>query len=426
MASGRVIFVNRYFYPDFSATSQMLFDLTERLVERGIEVAVVCSRQLYDNPEAALPAHESLCGIRIHRVWTSRFGRDHLVGRALDYATFYPSAALALFRMVRRGDVVVANTDPPLISIVAALVARTRGAHLVNWLQDVFPEVASHLGANPLPRWLDAVLRSLRDRSLAVARVNVVLGGRMRRHVEERSIPRERIEIIENWADGDLVVPKPVEASELRRQLRLADKFVVAYSGNLGRAHEYETLLHAAEILRHDPAIVFLMIGGGAKMQQLHTEVERRKLQNFRFLPYQPREQLGDALAAADIHLACLLPQLEGLIVPSKFYGILAAGRPTIFVGDRDGEIARVISEARCGAVVQTGDAAALASAVVQLRDLPELRFASGARARELFASKYTVKRATEQWLDVIACAQGTARAPMTINVHTGAPAARR
>jgi colanic acid biosynthesis glycosyl transferase WcaI len=298
---------------------------------------------------------------------------------------------------------VVAKTDPPLISIAAAIVAGLRGARLVNWLQDVFPEVASHLGANPLPQWLNAALTGLRDRSLIAARVNVVLGGRMRRHLEQRRIPPERIEIIENWADGEMVAPKPVERSALRSALGLGGKFVVAYSGNLGRAHEYDTLVNAAELLRETPDIVFMMIGGGAKMQQLRAEVQRRMLESFRFLPYQPRDQLSDALAAADIHLACLLPALEGLIVPSKFYGILAAGRPAIFIGDRDGEIARIITDARCGAVVQTGDAAALAQIIARLRAEEGERTQMGVRARQLFASKYTVERAAEQWLHVIA-----------------------
>lgn len=398
----RIVFVNRYFYPDVSATSQILFDLARRLVVHGIDVHVVCSRQLYDDAAAKLPAHETICGIEVHRALTTCFGRSKLVGRALDYASFYITGASKLAQLLRSGDVVVAKTDPPLVSIAAAAIARVRGARLVNWLQDVFPEVATYLNANPLPAWLDEALKRLRDRSLRWAEVNVVLGTRMREHLERRGIPSDRIRIIENWADADIIEPKSVEASCLRKELGLASKFVVAYSGNLGRAHEYHTLLGAAEAMRTDGDVVFLMIGGGAKMAELRFEVEARGLPNFVFLPYQSRETLADALAAADVHLACLLPELEGLIVPSKFYGILAAGRPAVFIGDHDGEIARIIDEVRCGAVVRSGDVHALVRALWMLRRA-ELRKDLGTRARQLFLQKYTVARATEQWMNVLA-----------------------
>lgn len=398
----RVVFINRYFYPDVSATSQMLSDLARRLAQHGVEVHVVCSRQRYDDSSARLAAQETVDMVHVHRVWTSRFGRGRLLGRAMDYASFYISSALRLFGLLRVGDVVVAKTDPPLISIVALALAHVRGCLLVNWLQDIFPEVAEHLGANPLPRWMNELLLRLRDRSLARARMNVVLGSRMREHLERRRIPGNRIRIIENWADEDSVAPKATQASTLRGVLGIADNFVVAYSGNLGRAHEFETILAAAEQLDGNGSVVFLMIGGGVKMEQLRRASEGKALGNFRFLPYQPRAMLADALAAGDVHLACLLPVLEGLIVPSKFYGILAAGRPVVFIGDAQGELARVIDGADCGAVVRLGNAVGLIAALNTLREQPQLRLAMGERARALFLQKYSVTRATRQWLDLL------------------------
>jgi colanic acid biosynthesis glycosyl transferase WcaI len=398
----RVVFVNRYFFPDLSATSQMLTDLACRLAQQGMEVHVVCSDRLYDDSSRKLAANEMVRGVRVHRARTSSFGRGRLLGRAVDYASFYVTASAKLLRLLRQGDTVVAKTDPPLISIVAAAIAKLRGARLVNWLQDVFPEVASHLGSNPLPAWLDERLTKLRDYSLAAAETNIVLGTRMREHLENRHIPRDRIRVIENWADGDAVIPKSPESCGIRAQLGLGDKFVVAYSGNLGRAHEFETMLAAAERLRDDARMVFLMIGGGAKMQQLQAAVTAQQLPNFRFLPYQPRELLSDSLAAADVHLACLLPQLEGLIVPSKFYGILAAGRPTIFIGDTDGELARIIASTGCGVSVGIGAVDDLVRAILELAADRTTRDRMGASARALFVEKYTIGRATRQWLEVL------------------------
>jgi glycosyltransferase involved in cell wall biosynthesis len=405
-----VLFVNRYYAPDVSATSQMLTDLAEGLARSGIDVSVLCSRQLYEDPLAALPAQEVIRGVRVWRVRTARFGRGNLSGRALDYATFYLAATAALLRQARECDVLVVKTDPPLLSLIGAFVARRRGVACINWLQDVFPEIASRLSLSPLPPTLESRLAAWRDRSLTAADANVVLGTRMRDYLAGRGVPLARISVGENWADEDTISPRPAAASALRRRLALGESFVVAYSGNLGRAHDVDTLLAAAQVLRDDPGTVFLLTGGGANMRALESVARQRGLTQMRFLPYQPRAALADSLAAGDVHLVMLLPQLEGLIVPSKLYGVLAAGRPVVFIGDPGGELAQLIAESRVGFTVACGDGAALCRALRSLRDDPAERERMGARARALFEQRYTLARALARWRSLLA--QAAARVP--------------
>lgn len=397
-----VFFVNRYFYPDQSATSQLLTDLAHALCEARFEVHVICSRQRYDDPGARLQSKESIGSIRVHRVWTSRFGRVRLLGRALDYATFYFTSWFAMLRLLRKGDTVIAETDPPLMSIVAMIAAKLTGARLINWLQDIFPEVASSLGANPLPLPLDALLRRWRNASLRFAQINIVLGERMHDQLRSLGIPDQRIQIIGNWAEPDAAVPAPVGDSALRSRLGLSDKFVVGYSGNLGRAHDYLTLLGAAESLRSQTDIVFLMIGGGAGMAQLSEAVHARHLQNFRFLPYQPREALADTLAAADVHWVSLLPALEGFIVPSKFYGILAAARPVVFIGDLDGELAREIKSCKCGATVAVADVAQLTRLLGAWKTDSKGRDNMARLGYQRCREHYCAQRAFAQWIEIL------------------------
>jgi len=397
-----IVFVNRYFYPDQSATSQLLIDLARALTQTSFTVHVICSRQRYDDPAARLAPQESIDGVTVHRICTTRFGRKRLLGRVVDYATFYCFSALTMLRLLRRGDTVIAKTDPPLISIVAMVAAKIKGAQLINWLQDIFPEVASLLGANPLPRPLDALLRHCRNQSLRSARVNVVLGECMRDRLLRLGIPANRIEIIENWAKCSQDAPKEASHGVLRAKLEVVDKFVVGYSGNLGRAHEYQTLLGAAEILKNDGEILFLMIGGGAGMSKLLEVTIERGLDNFLFLPYQPRENLCDSLAASDVHWVSLLPELEGLIVPSKFYGILAAARPTVFIGDPDGELARAIRAGQCGVTVRVGDVDALVGAVRHLKNDPAHRRRLGSNAYQRYCEHYSAARAFDRWIRVI------------------------
>jgi glycosyltransferase involved in cell wall biosynthesis len=404
--SPRIVFVNRYFFPDQSATSRMLTDLAFRLAERGVSVAVITSRQLYENPRAALPPYEVTNGVSIHRVSTAVRGRARLAGRALDYLSFHVAAGMALLEHLRRGDVVVAKTDPPLISTVVSYAARWRGAVLVNWLQDLFPEVASVLTPNLIPKRIESQLIAARNRSLRRAAMNVVLSTGMRDRVVSAGIDSARVRVVPNWADTNSVVPQPTADSATRQRIGLAGRFVVGYSGNLGRAHEFETLIGAARLLRSNSEFAFLITGGGAKAEAVRNSVQAQGLDSFYFQTYQPAELLSDSLAAADVHFVSLLPALEGLIVPSKLYGILAAGRPVVFIGDTASDLARLVRDERCGIVVAVGDSEALAAQLRALRDDPARLESMGVRARELALERYTKEHAVSEWLallDVIA-----------------------
>jgi glycosyltransferase involved in cell wall biosynthesis len=407
----RLIFLNRYFHPDHSATSQMLSDLAFALKANGLSVQVITSRQRYELAAAELPRRECIAGVDVERVWTSRFGRRNLVGRGADYATFYCAAGWRLWRHARKGDVVVAKTDPPMLSVVVAPLCWLRRAKLINWLQDVFPETAAILRLGGVRvRAIYALLRLLRNRSLRAAVANVVPGERVAEHLKREGIRPALIRTIPNWADGSVIEAIDLRANRLRAEWGLSSNFVVGYSGNLGRAHDIATLLEAIAILERqssepsrpqpaeDRAVRWLFIGGGALLARLQEEVARRALTSVLFKPIQPRERLSESLSTADVHLVSLRPELEGLIVPSKFYGIAAAGRPTIFVGDTDGEIARLISRHQCGCAVAMGDGRGLAQAIRGFAADPEHTRAMGVRARQAFAREFDKPIAVAKW----------------------------
>lgn len=402
MGAPKVLFVNRFFYPDHSATSQILSDLAFDLAREGVDVGVITSRLRYDDASAELPSFEMVHGVSVHRVWSSRFGRAQLLGRAFDYGTFYFGAGAALWRLANKNTVVVAKTDPPLISLMATPVAKLRGAKLVNWLQDLFPEVAGALGMRAVQGPVLRVLRQARNAALRRADINVVLGDRMLALVQRQGVARERTRVIHNWADGVAIRPVPTHQNLLRSTWGLANKFVVGYSGNLGRAHEFDTILGAAEALKNNGDIVFLFIGAGAQRGSVEQEATRRGLSNVVFKPYQPRENLSESLGVADVHLVTLNPSLEGLIVPSKFYGIAAAGRPTLFVGDVTGEIPAILASSGSGYSVATGDVDALRSFIEKLAGDAALCSAMRTQARTLFEARFDRKLAVQAWKEVL------------------------
>ena len=399
MPRPRLLFVNRFYYPDHSATAQILTDLAEALAARGWDVGVIASRLRYDDPAALLPAHDTHAGVGIRRIWSSRFGRAGLAGRAIDYLSFYVTAFFALLATARRGDIVVAKTDPPLLSVVASVAVRLRGATLVNWLQDLYPEVAAELGVGAMRGPLGRLLRGRRNASLRRARLNIAIGERMAERIAAEGVPAERIAVMPNWSDEAAIRPIARAAVALRDEWGLGDAFVVGYSGNLGRAHEFETLLGAARLLAHRDDIVFLMIGGGHESARLAARVADEGLADrFRFRPYQPRERLSESLGAADVHWLSLRPEMEGLIVPSKFYGIAAAGRPVIAITDLDGEIARIVRREDCGMAIAPGDAPGLAAAIEDLAGDPARVAAMGGAARAVIEREFGRVDAFERW----------------------------
>lgn len=397
----RIIWVNRFFYPDESATSLMLTDLVRTLAVQasGPDHHLVTSNGRYAGgdgaPVAALP------GVAVHRI--PAFGRNNasLALRLVNFALFYCGALLLLLRHARRGDVIVALTDPPLVGTVAAFAARVTGARLLHWVQDIFPETASRLGFARQGGAFETALVRLRDRAWRNGATCVVIGERMRQFLAEHDVTPERIAVIPNWADDHAIRPVAVADNALRREWGYAsDDCVIGYSGNLGRAHDVATKVNAIKRLCDSGPknLRFVFIGGGARQEELRHLADDWNDDLLAFRPYQPLARLGESLSVPDVHWISLLPQLEGLIVPSKLYGALGAGRPVVFVGDPQGEVARLVAAGECGASFAPGDGAALASYLARLAEDPGLRWQLGANARAFLEQNLAREVRIAQW----------------------------
>ncbi len=372
----------------------MLSDLAFHLAGAGRDVHVIASRQLYDDADARLPAYEIANGVSIHRVATSRFGRHSLAGRALDYLSFYASAARKLLHVAQRGDVVIAKTDPPLLSVLTWALS-FRGFSRVNWLQDLYPEVAAAAGVAGAGGAIGRALGGLRNASLRGA-VNVVVGRDMAARLGGH------LHIIENWADDEAFAPGEPSANPLRGEWGLSDKFVVAYSGNLGRAHDIDTVLAAANRLRGHSEIVFLVVGGGHGLAAMQARVKSLGLANVLFQPYQPRENLSRSLGAGDMHWLSLKPGFEGLVLPSKFYGIAAAARPMLVIGSPHGELGKLVREYDCGHAVAPGEGEALAGHILALSQDRARAREMGSHARAMLDARFGKARALGRWRELL------------------------
>ncbi len=382
-----VVFFNRSFYPDGAATGQLLTDLAEGLVEQhGWRVTVITGVPLVpsrpDLPRLGgwLVGREHYHGVAIRRARGTRFDKRRFAGRAANYMSYFLTACWAGLR-VERPDVVVAMTDPPIIGLAAWLAAKRAGAPLVMAYQDLFPEVTTLLEdfhSDAIDRGLQRVNRFLCRRATRI----VALGETMRRRlIENKGAREEQTVVISNWADTTAIVPGD-KANAFAREHGLADAFVVMHSGNVGLSQSLETIVEAASLLRDLPDLRIVFQGEGVKKADLQRQAAALGLSNVLFLPYAPKARLGEAFAAADVFVVSLQRGLAGYIVPSKLYGILAAGRPYVAAVEESCEVAAITRARQCGLVAEPGDAASLAGRIRELYEDRSLTRRLGANAR--------------------------------------------
>ncbi len=382
----RVLFLNRSFWPDREATGQFLTELCDDL-SADHEVTIVAGPSYHTKDGNAagfrLWSQERHGKVTIIRTWGTRFSKSNLAGRLVNLGTYYLLAAIVAFRLPRP-DVIVAETDPPLLGALAAVLKRRWGCRLVYNVRDLYPDIAEVTGGVRSPFLLD-LLRRGNDYAYQRSDLIVTLGHDMARRIVDKGVPPDKVVVVPDWVDCGRI--RPLDSNPFRRGF--GDKFVVMYSGNIGLSQQLETVLEAADSLRADERILFAIIGEGARKKWLQERAHAMGLTNVTFMPYQPLEKLGESLSAADLHLIPLAAGAAGCLVPSKIYGILAAGRPFIAMMEESAEVAQIAREDAVGFVVQPGSVEALSCAIREAVDSPERLRQMGVRARRLAEMRF-------------------------------------
>ena len=394
----RLLVLNQYYWPGVEATANLLAELCEALAET-YDVTVITGAA------RGLPAHQVRNGVEIVRVRSTTYDRTQLFRRAANYLT-YVLGLIWKAMLSKRPALVVCMTDPPFIGAIARVVAARFRAPLLVVMQDVFPEIAIRLGRLRSPA-LIRLLRFLIDPSLRAADRVVVIGETMKRRVEAKGVASERIRVIPNWGDASSVRPNPRD-NDWARKHKLSKHFVVMHSGNIGHAQNLDALVRATTFLRDLEDLSVVIIGSGARRAELVALARLLEADKVHFLPYQERTVLSLSLSAADVHVVGLTRGLAGYVVPSRLYGVLAAGRPVIAAADPESETALLVAEVGCGVVVPPGDPFALAKAIrashAGVYDLAEM----GRRARAYAESESDRRIAVQRYREVLGELQAT------------------
>ncbi|MDB5491885.1 MAG: glycosyl transferase group 1 family protein [Micavibrio sp.] len=385
-----VLFLNRVYPPVRGATGRVLRDLARAFVRDGWDVTVVTTgtaeREEKDGP------------IRIVRVAAALKNKS-----VFGYAGVW-------FKLLRAGmklpahDLVITMTDPPMLITAGQMIAKSKKSRHMHWCQDLYPDLLPTLGIN-LPDFMLGLLRKQSRRDMGACDKVVTIGRCMARNLTHSGVDAKKISVIPNWPDfelipgrgprfsvksrfrranGDAANAKEAAAAAVARPheqlFRDGDnpKFRVLYSGNLGRAHPIGTVLDAAEILgREAPDVELVFVGDGTGQDRLMAERARRRLENIRFLPWQPASRLRELMESGDVHLISMTHDAAGMLVPSKLYSALAVARPCIFIGPAQSEAARVINDFKAGRVVSQGDAEGLANTIMDFRNSGEMWMAA-------------------------------------------------
>ena len=377
----RIIFLNRSYWPDIEATGQLLTDLCVGLSDR-FDVHVVCGQP--NSPESGAKfvseGVETCSGVTVHRLSHRKFDKKNPFGRILNLLSFYRATDNFLGDSDLEADVVVSETDPFLLPIAGARFAERVGASHITYLQDIYPDVAEAVGKSRVP-FVSSCIRSKLRRIYQRANRVVVLGRCMRDRLTgpQWGVPRDRIEIIPNWADCEKIQPVDHQHNSFRTKFELDDRFVVMHSGNMGLTQRLDVLIDAANHPDWPERATLLLVGNGASKDRLVAKAQQLDLfgNRVQFLDYQPRSELTSSLSAADVHVVSMHENITGCLCPSKLYGIMAAGRNVIAIADAKTDLCRTINERELGWCVPPGSPDSIAKAVSEAETLASSNVAS-------------------------------------------------
>jgi len=341
-----LLVINQYYHPDLASTGQLLTELCEGLTDHFNVTALVGSPSYSANAKNSPQNADRESKVNVTRVFNTKFVRSNLVGRLLNYVSFMIFATLkGVF--LEKHDLVLVMSDPPTVNFIGYIIKKVKGSKLVQICQDVYPEVAQILGKADNPLMIKA-FSSMNRIAQSSSDGLIAISSGMKQRLIQKKLIKEKITVIENWIDTNLVTPES-KTNQFSRSKNISDKFVVMHSGNIGLSQELDVFIDTAELLKDEKSIAFVIIGDGALKKQLVERSTNKNLKNLVFLPYADKKELKYSLSAADVHFISLKKGLKGLIIPSKIYGIMAVAKPVITCMEEGDDILKLVEDHNFG-----------------------------------------------------------------------------
>ncbi len=398
-----ILVFNRSFWPDMEATGQFLTELCEQL-SKIYKVTVIAGSSYYIKKRSfrlfRFYSQETFRGIEILRVRHTQFWKASLIGRLVNWCTYSISAFVVALKI--KPKIIIACTDPPFLGIVALLLSRFRSVPFIYNCRDLFPDVGWAVEKLKQGSFLSRAYDYFNQKAFNAAGLVVCLGQSMKNKLIAKGISEARIKVIPDWVDTSTIKPIPKADNLLLKKFIPANKFIIMYSGNLGLSQNLSLILQALKMVKNPTSFYLLFLGEGAAKEGLKEQARLLGMENVLFLPYQPKERLSFSLGMADLHIVSLKKGMAGVVVPSKVYGIMAAGRPYLAVTDRESEAACLAQRYGCGLWVGPDDAARIAESLDWALDHPNELEEMGRRGRHIAETQFDKDIVIKEWLSIL------------------------
>ncbi len=351
-----------YYYPDVASTGQILTELAEGLNDT-FHTTVICTVPSYTGK---IPQHyrkhkyyfENIGGVDVLRIRIPEFRKNFALSRIFNIVSYFFSAILATFR-VEHQDYVFTISQPPMLGGMLGVIGkRIKKAKLIYNIQDFNPEQVQAVKFTHNKLILDIMMKLDKYSCTQADRV-IVVGRDMIGTLKKRFDTLPPYAYINNWIDEKEIVPLLPDNEQVmrfKRQYGLQGKLVIMYSGNIGLYYDLLNIMKLIEGFRDQEEVVFAFIGEGSMLEELQTYREKKQLSNVVFIPYQDKDKLVYSLNAGDIHFVVNAKGIKGVSVPSKLYGVMAAGKPVLGILEEGSEARLIVEESGCGISVEPGD----------------------------------------------------------------------
>ena len=396
-----ILILSQYYHPDISATGQVLTQLTEDIANKhGNQVKVLTGQPAYHRDSNDISSNkETINNVEIIRTNYLRLNKKTNLRRLVGFFSFF-IAILIKLPFVGKFDTIVIVSNPPMLPIIGHFLKKVRKVNFIFLLHDLYPDVALRMGVTHEQSMMTKVMNWINKRVFKSADHIVVLGRDVKKLIEDKGVDSSKVSIITNWADK-LVIDKE-SRTDMLKKLNIEGKFVVLYTGNIGLIYDLEYIIESVGKLKDLHNICLVIIGEGNNKENLKEIVQDKKIANIYFYPYQPKEEYGKLLKSADVLLVALANGMEGISIPSKSYGYLAAGKPLLGILPENSEIGMVIRENNCGIQVNPRDIEGIEQAIRILYSNQDLRESMGTNSRNIFEEKYQREHVTAKFIKLL------------------------
>lgn len=364
MQKKKLLIYAHYFYPDVASTGQILTELAQGL-SSDFEITVICVVPSYNGKvhEQYIKKRifkETLNEINIIRVRVPEFVKSNKLSRIKNLIAYFFNAFIATLK-IEKQDYIFTISQPPILGGILGVIGKyIKGGKLIYNIQDFNPEQTIAVGYSKSKSLLKCAL--LADKFTCRRSDKVIVVGRdmqetLRNRFNNKNVPKN--EFVNNWIDEKEIYPLNKDNREVlnfKEKYDLNEKFIIMYSGNIGLYYDLENIIKVIGQFNHRKDVVFAFVGDGTVKDKIENYVIENSLQNVKFIPYQRKEELVYSLNAADIHLVVNAKGIKGVSVPSKLYGVMAAGKTVLGILEDGSEGRLIINDAKCGICMEPGN----------------------------------------------------------------------